>query len=252
MSEEESSVAWTADESAYAQYLIRSPQEIAQILRALMKAPELVTAYFDHGNRFFITSVLAVQPGGNALFLDLGVDADNNRRAQEASRAVFVTNLDRVKVQFSTGPLREVEFNGRPAFRAPLPSTLLRLQRREYYRLATLIRAPMTCEIPDLPGDSAPSVTDISVGGVGLSGLPQDSMHNIGDRLNGCRIVLPEEGTLLTTLEIRSLQNLTLRSGATVKRAGCRFVEPSRNQEAMIQRYITRAERERLGFVKGR
>lgn len=252
MPEKNDSVAtWEGDQSEYAQYLLHSPQEIAQVLRGVMKSTELVTAYFDHGAQFFITSVVAVHPGGDALFLDYGIDAETNRRALEASRLVFVTSQERVKVQFSTGPLQEVEINGRPAFRTHLPTTLLKLQRREYYRLVTPIRSPLVCVVPAPEGRIQAMVTDISVGGVGLTGLPPGAALDVGNRYAGCRIDLPDAGTILTAVEVRSLQDVALRSGAVVKRAGCRFVDISASQQAMIQRYIIRIDRERLALVKG-
>jgi c-di-GMP-binding flagellar brake protein YcgR len=225
--------------------------EIVQVLRALAKSSELVTAYFEHGQQFFLTSVVGVEPGGDALFLDYGIDAEINRRALQASRVVFVTSQDRVKVQFATGPLQAVEFNGRPTFRTQLPTSLLKLQRREYYRLATPLRAPLSCVIPAADGSIEASVTDISVGGVGVSGFPPAHPLAPGNQYAGCRMALPGEGALLTTLEVRSVQDVTLRSGTVVKRAGCRFVGLPASQQAMIQRYITRVERERVALVKG-
>lgn len=247
----ETAASWGGDQSEYAQYLLHSPQEIAQILRGVMKSTELVTAYFDHGEQFFLTSIVAVQPAENALLLDYGVDAATNERALHASRLVFVTSQDRVKVQFPTGPVRQVEVNGRPAFRTHLPTSLLKLQRREYYRLATPMRAPLTCVIPATEGPIETTLTDISVGGVGLSGFPREHPLEPGSRYTGCRIVLPEEGTILTALEVRSVQDVTMRSGTVVKRAGCRFVDLPASQQAMVQRYITRIERERVALLKG-
>lgn len=243
--------AWEGEQSEYARYLLHSRPEIVQVLRGVMKAKELVTAYFDHGARFFLTSVIAVQPGDDALYLDYGADREANRRALQATRLVFVTSQDRVKVQFATGPLAEVQYNGRPAFRTRLPDALLKLQRREYYRLVTPIRSPLTCVLPGAAGTLDAMVTDISVGGVGLTGFPPASVLAVGECYAGCRIVLPDEGVILTVIEVRSLQDVALRSGALVKRAGCRFVDLPASQQAMIQRYIIRIDRERLALVKG-
>jgi c-di-GMP-binding flagellar brake protein YcgR len=251
MPEHEQPAAWDGERSEYAQYLLHSPQEIAQVLRAVSKSTELVTGYFDHGTQFFLTSIVAVQPGGDALFLDYGIDAETNRRALQSSRLVFVTTQDRVKVQFATGPLEAVEFNGRPAFRTHMPLSLLKLQRREYYRLATPLRARLSCSIPTGEGVIETSVTDISVGGTGLSGFPGAFALEPGQQFAGCRIALPEEGAILAAIEVRSIQEVTLRNGTTVKRVGCRFLGLAASQQAMIQRYIARVERERVAMLKG-
>lgn len=236
----------------YAKYMVSSRQEIAQILRALSRQNEMVTAYFNQGNAFFLSSIVTVDAASGNLIVDCSSDVETNRRALAAEKIVFVTNLDRIKIQFSTAALSEINHQGRPAFRTPLPGSLLKLQRREYYRLVTPMRAPLNCHIPELDGAKQQiTVTDISVGGVGISGLPSEPPLEKGRQLAQCRIVLPEEGTVVSTLEVRSLQQTTLRSGEQVLRAGCHFVDIPAAHQAMIQRYIIRIDRERRALVRG-
>jgi len=236
----------------YAKYLVSSRQEIAQILRALSRQNEMVTAYFNHGNEFFLTSIVEADATSGYLIVDCGAEEAANRRALAADKIVFVTNLDRIKIQFNTKALTQIKHQGRPAFRTALPTSLLKLQRREYYRLATPMRESPKCTIPDLAGAKHEvTVVDISVGGAGISGLPQEAPLEKGQLLAQCRIVLPEEGTVVSTLEVRSLQQSTLRSGESVLRAGCHFVDIPAAHQAMIQRYIIRIDRERRALVRG-
>lgn len=236
----------------YAKYLVSSRQEIAQILRALSRQNEMVTAYFKQGNEFFLTSIIAVDPTSGHLIVDCGSEAETNHRALTADKIVFVTNLDRIKIQFSTSALTQITHEARPAFRTPLPTSLLKLQRREYYRLVTPMRTPLHCIIPDLDGAKFEvTVADISVGGVGISGLPPERSLEKGQKLSHCRIALPEEGTVVATLEVRNLQQSTLRSGELVLRAGCYFIDIPAAHQAMIQRYIIRIDRERRALVRG-
>ncbi|MEO1766468.1 flagellar brake protein [Thiobacter aerophilum] len=244
-------INWDAEQSEYARFLLRSRGEILQVLRGVAKGRELVTVYFDHGQRFFLSSLLAVEPGQDALFLDWGADEELNRRALGASRLVCVTAHERVKVQFTLDGLDQVQWNGRPAFRARLPKLLLKLQRREYYRLVCPLREPLFCHIPLKSEPLEAQVVDISVGGVGLGNLAPNTPLLVGERYPGCSLTLPGEGALLTTLEVRSLQDLALRNGGLVKRAGCRFVDLPAAQQAMIQRYIIRIDRERIALAKG-
>jgi len=236
----------------YARYLVHSRQEIAQILRAIMRQNEIVTAYFDQGQAFFLTSVLEADPDSGRLLLDCGPDAEANRRALASNKFIFVTNQNRIKIQFSTANLEQIEFKGRPAFRTQFPASLLKLQRREYYRLVAPIRTPLRCIVPDVAGQRVEAeVADISVGGVGISGFPPAIALMEGLLLPNCRIALPEEGTVVTAMEIRNLQQSTRRSGQAVVRAGCVFVGIPAPHEAMIQRYIIRIDRERRALVRG-
>lgn len=236
----------------YAKYLVHSRQEIAQILRALMRQNEIVTAYFNQGQEFLLTSVLDADPDSGRLLLDSGPDPEANRRALASNRFIFVSNQNRIKIQFSTSKLEHIDFHGRPAFRTQFPANLLKLQRREYYRLIAPIRAPLRCIVPDVAGERVETdVADISVGGVAISGFPASIALAEGLLLPNCRIALPEEGTVQTALEIRNLQQTTRRSGQSVVRAGCVFMGIPAPHQAMIQRYIIRIDRERRALVRG-
>lgn len=236
----------------YARYMVNSRAEIAQILRAVMRQTGLVTAYFNQGKDFLLTSIVDVDADRQRLIVDCGADAETNKRALVAGKVVFVTSQDRVKIQFNVPALEEIEYQGRPAFRASLPVSLLKLQRREFYRLATPMRSPLMCVIPDFRGSRFEAVVvDISVGGVGINGFAPDSALEVGKQFATCRIALPEEGTVVSTLEVRNIQQIALRSGGTVLRAGCRFTDIPAAHQAMIQRYIIRIDRERRALVRG-
>jgi c-di-GMP-binding flagellar brake protein YcgR len=220
----------------YAKYLVYSRQEIMQILRELIQHNELVTAYFNQGKEFFLTS---------------GTDAETNRRALISGKIILVSSQNRIKIQFSTPALELINVAGRPAFRAPLPISVLKLQRREYYRLVAPIRVPLLCIVPKLAGGFEAMVADISVGGVGISGFPNEVALEIGEVFADCQIALPEHGTVVSSLEVRNMQHITLRSGLSVVRAGCGFVGIPAPHQAMIQRYIIRIDRERRALLKG-
>ena len=58
-------------------------------------------------------------------------------------------------------------------------------------------------------------------------------------------LVLPDFGTIVTRLRIRNIFQVTNRTGVTMMRAGCQFVNLSASAENTIQRYILKTERER-------
>lgn len=236
----------------YANYLVHSRQEVTQILRAVQRQNEVVTGYFNQGQSFFLSAVLNADPESGYLILDCGADPETNRQALTSNKIVFVTNQNRIKIQFSTTAIEQIEFEGRPAFRTRLPSALLKLQRREYYRLVAPIRAPLHCIIPDVNGERVEvEVADISVGGVAITGLPTTVTVEEGLLLPDCRIALPEEGTVVTAMEVRNIQESNRRSGLVVWRVGCVYVGVPAPHQAMIQRYIIRIDRERRALVRG-
>jgi hypothetical protein len=68
---------------------------------------------------------------------------------------------------------------------------------------------------------------------------------------NNCKIALPEEGLLITTLRIRNAFDVTTKSGTHYIRVGCEFIDLQGPRLTLIQRYITRIERERKARLSG-
>jgi c-di-GMP-binding flagellar brake protein YcgR len=238
----------------YSKYLLHSRAEIGHILRTLKQKGSLITVYFNQGNDFFLTTVLGADD--NHLIVDVGADAATNRKALASDKLIFITTLDKVKVQFSVGRIEETRHETRPALRCTLPDSLLRLQRREYYRLSTPVATPIKCLIPvpvEERGKRAveTTVVDISGGGVAVVVPPQGVPFAPEMRFDDCRIELPDTGVITASLEVRNLFDVTLRNGARVKRAGCQFHSLSGTMATMIQRYILRVERERKARESG-
>lgn len=228
-------------------YTIHSRLEIRHILRAVQHKNELVTAYFGQGNDFVLTSILDVdtQEDGT-LLLDYGANDTLNKRLLESERIILVTAQDRVKVQFTVERIEKTEYMGRPAFRMALPDSLLKLQRREYYRLATPVVNPIKCAISGAGGGKIELViSDISLGGIAVMRYEHLIKLESGDRFADCHIVLPGAGTVSTGIEIRNQQETPTKSGTKVRRAGCMFTDIPATQQAAIQRYIIKLDRDR-------
>lgn len=230
----------------YGAYRIRSPKEIQYILRGVMEQKGLVNGYFDRGRSFVLTAILAVDPEHEVLILDYGPDEALNQKLLTSGAVEFVTHHDRVKVQFAADRVEAMLFQGRPAFWVRLPVSLLKFQRREYFRLVTPIANPLKCTIP-LAADqkTIANIADISLGGLGVVFAVADIGVEPGMVFHGCHFVLPDSGTIVASLEVRTVYTITLKNGAKLVRAGFRFVDLPANMQSMIQHYITRIERER-------
>ncbi len=237
----------------YGKYLLESRVDILFVLRALHKQSNLATVYFDRGRAFFLTALLAVDDGNDRLLLDPAADPAINEAAAAASRLIVTASQDKVKVQFVLDGVAPATHDGRPALQARLPGTLLRLQRREYFRLETPVAPPVTCLIP-LPGAGASRLPllDISGGGLGLMVDNATAPHFQPDAVFAdCRFELPEEGVVNAILHVRTAFPVTARNGYTFTRVGCEFVDLPGARLAQIQRYITRIERERKARLAG-
>ncbi len=231
-------------------YMIHSRMEIIYILRALQHKNELVTAYFNQGQDFLLTSIIDVDSDNGTVIFDYGANELLNKRILESDKIILVTTQDRVKVQFVAGRMQQIEHFGRPAFRASLPGELLKLQRREYYRLATPVINPIKCSMAKQDkGRIDAIIADISLGGIAITHYRELMQLEIGDSFSACRIILPDMGTVTTDIEIRNEQEITMKNGSKIHRAGCMFMNLHSSQQAMIQRYIIKLDRERRSIL---
>jgi len=231
-------------------YMIHSRIEILYVLRAIQHKNELVTAYFNQGNDFILTSIIAVDGDTGSVILDFGANELLNQRALASDKIILVTTQDRVKVQFVADGVEQAEYLGRPAFKAGIPSELLKLQRREYYRLSTPMINPIKCAMTKPGGGNIEAtIADISLGGIAIANYQSLITFEIGDKFAACRIVLPEVGTVTTGIEIRNEHEVTMQNGVKVQRAGCLFIDLPASQQTMIQRYIIKLDRERRAIL---
>ncbi len=189
-------------------------------------------------------------------FLDVSPDTSINRRVLADDRLLCVTQLDRIRIQFALSELQEVSRSGHNAFRAPVPERILRLQRREFFRLQVPIAHAPSCilnakGVDDTPRQVDARVLDISVGGVALQLPPAVAEFVIGGKLDDCTLRLPELDPIPLHLEVRNINRNVQRSGTELLRLGCQFVGLSRSGENVIQHYIFNTERERNARERG-
>lgn len=238
----------------YAQYLLHAKGEITFVLKSLLDHVSQITIFFNEGKDLLLTTLVALED--DSILLDFGASSETNRKALTVEKLFCVASLEKVRIQFLLRGLKQTNFEGRPAFRAAFPTDLLRLQRREFFRLTMPITRPLKCQIPIAEADGNNTfvidmnVVDISGGGLALA-LPEGIDFAEGKEFPKCRIELPEVGTVTTTLKVRNQFEITLRSGARVRRAGCEFVKLPGAMLTLVQRYIIKVERERKARESG-
>lgn len=226
-------------------YLVTHGPEIERLLREIMAEKNLVAIYGEDGNTFMLSTLLAVDAEHDALLLEQGADREMNRRLLAGAGCTCATTHEQVHVQFSAPTPQPARHGDDTAFRLPLPRELLRLQRREYYRLVTSVVNPVKCLINLGEQRIESVVVDLSIGGIGVLSYPEAGRLRAGDEHHGCRIMLPGTGEFALGLRVRSTFDVTLKNGRLTHRAGCQFIDLPPSIETAIQRYIIRVERDR-------
>lgn len=224
-------------------FVIASPVEIAALLRQLRDERVLVTVYCDGISSFAVTNVLAVQAKLGSFIFDFASDEIANRRIGQAARLVLVGFVDQVKVQFATERAVAVMHEGEPAWAAPLPQRLLRLQRRDAFRVRTPLGRPATVKV-EAEGKPALElrVLDLSLGGVKLSLDPARGTLPDDRVIENAELELPGIGRFSVALRVRHVE--APRNERSERAFGCEFVRLAPASEMLIQRYIQHLQME--------
>jgi len=244
-----------AEFESWHDYEVESRREIVALLRQISEKKQLVRLLVKGEADVCVTSLLAIDPDDDTLVLDRSIDREQNERILAAPKVTCETSLDKIRILFNLTDLRATTFEGGAALGAAIPPTLIRLQRREDYRMPTPVTNPVRATIP-LPPElgGAPAVfplADISCGGIAILDNKQQLGNTVGATYQNCRIELPEIGPIVCTLQIRNAIDMTLLNNKTSRRLGCQFVDISRGNLAAVQRYITKLERERNARLAG-
>ena len=230
-------------------YLLHSRIDIAAVLRDLVRCRGLASVHFSGAQDTLLTPLLRSDPAAGEIVFDCSGSERLNQALMRASKLLFVSSHDKVKIRFTTGPAQVVQHEGRKAFAVRMPDSMLRLQRREHYRALAPVARPVRCVIPVNRDNALRNVEtrlhDISQGGVSVVAHPGELPAEIGALYDNCRIVLPDAGNVVVSLRTANMLTMTLLNGKQMLRVGCQFVRPSMSALALIQRYMMRLERDK-------
>lgn len=239
-------------------YQVHSRREIVGLLRSIQLENQLVSMQADGGAEAVVTSILQVDEDSGLVVIDCAPSNLVNQRIVASENISFETVLQNIRILFFTNEVRECLYENVPALYIKIPESLIRLQRRENYRVPTLVSTPVRCTITIPPDDAGMGGTvvvvtlkDISGGGVGLLDEKKLLDNTVGRIYKDCRLELPGGNTVTATLQVRNSYDMSLANGKSMRKLGCMFVDLPKSMTAAVQRYITKLERERNAKATG-
>lgn len=244
------------DSQDLSRYQVYSRREIVSLLRAVSTRNQLVRMQANNGADAVITSILEVDDANDTVIIDRAQSALTNERILESDEVAFETVLENIRILFFASNVYSCVHDGRPALSMAIPESLIRLQRREYYRVSTPVAHPVRCTftIRSDTGEISDTITvplhNISAGGLAVVDEKKQIPATLGLVYDKCRIELPG-GAIETRLELMNIHDLKLTNGKTTRRLGFMFVNIPNAALAAVQRYITKLEREQNARATG-
>jgi c-di-GMP-binding flagellar brake protein YcgR len=216
------------------------------ILNQLCERRALVRVQAQGSGESLLSTLVMVDADQRAILFDGGRDADSNRALEQAGLLTLVTDLDGIRIQFEVQGAQSVSYENSAAFLAAFPASILRLQRREFFRIAPPPNRPIMVQLHARLGNAsyitAARGVDISCGGMVLLIEGEIKGLETGQILPRTSITLPEVATIETGLEVRNIVFSQRAGSSGSTRVGCRFVDLNQANSARVQRYINRLE----------
>lgn len=221
-------------------FTLRNRGEILSILERMTRERALTTVEFADGHAI-VSTILEVRRDANVLVFDLAREVEENHRLFAAHGLGFVTQLDRVQIAFETRAASLVECADGPAAVVEVPDSVIRLQRRAWFRADLPTEPPVRCTVLDDIGNATPAMAiDLSPGGTALliRDMPMAQTRPGSD--HELILSLPEVGRVELDATLCSVMRTMLRpeSGASMLRAGFRFDAVPPRIASRIQRYV--------------
>ena len=232
------------DEVPDERFVLRDPAQIARLLRRLLDIAAPITASYGDGGEVLHTKLTSITRDERSIYLAWDGDDTKNATVEESGRLACMTELDGVRVQFAL--IIDGSFGRAHAFAARVPESLLRIQRRDYFRLITPTAAGLVCTLPGpRPNDPrhrvAAPVVDISGSGLAIL-VPQGTPLAADGMIEHCELRLPDARPFDCVLSVRNLFKIIDAHGRAQIHLGCSFVRLPDTNVATIQRYIRQAE----------
>jgi len=234
-----------SDDEIEDRFFLLGQMEIVSVLNELVHHREPVTVYFNGGRDFMLTTLLEVRADG--LIFDPSGDLKANNRLPLSTTGVFVARLNGIRVQFSTKQAQVFSWGGSDAFWVPLPERVVRLQRRESYRILLPVAKPIMVKfytqdkliLGDWPAHN------LSVAGLGLvmSRLPPG--FGEAQDIHRLKLILTKQNAIECAAVVRHITPLGEKKIRPNYRVGVSFADLPPAMGVTIQRYITKIEHER-------
>ncbi|MDR2209246.1 MAG: flagellar brake protein [Azoarcus sp.] len=238
-------------EDGLEEFLLRGNRQVRQLLQELVRNHSLISVHLLPGSLSFLSTILTLSDDEEWIFLDPSPNETIYRRSLKAERLLCITQLNKIRIQFRLHNVVEIPVGNHPALAAPVPNEVLRLQRRDAFRLQVPLSHNLKCVLPEQENEHAEfrkkgievSVIDISAGGLSMELPISKTSPSVGDRIIGCHLKLPDH-LIKLDLEVRNHGLRILANGKQMLRLGCSFISLPTQSANQIQRYIYQIERE--------
>jgi c-di-GMP-binding flagellar brake protein YcgR len=239
------------------QYLIRQPKQVLSHLKLLSENRCLLSAAFGSGDKdTFITAIMEIDEKKQTITIDCSPKEYLNKKLLDTAIIKFSTSYQGIRASFEGRKVKKAGTPEQPAFIVPIPSSILWLQRRQFYRTRSPLSKNSFCAVTftNPKTEEQTSVDfklyDLSASGFSFHYEQEDSTEFASELapstiFENCKLILEGEADQPLSFEVRHhLVTINPNNQKKVERFGCRILNTTPRTESTILRYMQNIERE--------
>ncbi len=229
------------DQNAFDVYCLYAKSERLNLLKRLVETQTTLRIAFE--DAFFLSTGLSVSD--TVFFLKSPQDKALRDFFTDANNVLVETELDKITIEWRVAQLFPAVYDNSLAFRFDLPEKILRLQRRETFRVAMQGVSTAFCNFMHATRSFSFAVKNLSVGGLALESDVPAAFFSQGDVIEKAELFLPQTPPLTVALQIKGIREEIVGVRKKLK-LGCTFTHLSGQTENQIARCIAQLERAAL------
>lgn len=236
------SIAPERDQKLLEEFSLSAVPTVRKLLGTIEEDEHELYVYLQADHTQFVTEILNIDWSSGLMWLGTPYDKSLSSHCNASTAYIMVSFPDGVKVQFAGVGILQSQYQGAEALRVAIPKTIVRLQRRNYFRVMAdeELNAQVKLDIPSTQGPI--TLIDISLAGCGLLMDGVQSQHQAGEVIKDVRLTLPDgEGSMLVELTVRNIKHMA--DNPDMVQLGCEMKSLDRGAERRLQRFLLATER---------
>ncbi len=229
----------TTGSAADERFRVTNPVDVMGYLRDATRSRILCTVRATGHGESYLSRLFAIDNDTNALVFDTPRAPVIARMLVPGAMVSVELTLHHVRIHFDA-PIRQItDYQNEPSLFVSIPSAIVRLQRRENYRIAVPARRAVRLTInPDHPGLRNLKLTDLSCGGasVTLAGVLDE--YPVGKVFEQVRLILDDETDFLVDARVRHASAVRMSGLIGDLRIGFQFIHTPPGFEPAVARLV--------------
>jgi flagellar brake protein len=215
---------------------------IRKLLTTILEHEHELYVFLQADHSQFVSEVLNFDWEAGLMWIGTPYEKHLVANCGSNTSYIVVGFPDGVKIQFAGIGMEKGHYQGAEAIRISIPKTMVRLQRRNYFRVLAdeELNLQVKLEIPGI--EDTPSFVDLSLAGCGfIVQAPVDRFPR-GTVFKDVRLTMPDGGgSMLVELEVRNIKPM-IDCPDNIQ-LGCEMRPVERGSERRLQRFLLATER---------